>query len=67
MSIAMQNQVNDLERRVQELEAFIENLPKNGSDSALEMRLHALEDKYKAMNARMGKKSLMETVWPTNT
>jgi len=67
MSIAMQNQVNDLERRVQELEALIENLPKNGSDSALEMRLHALEDKYKAMNARMGKKSLMETVWPTNT
>ena len=67
MSIAMQNQISELMERVQALEEALANVPKNGSDSALELRLHALEDKYKAMNARMGKRNLLETVWPTNT
>lgn len=59
MSIAMQNQINELRSRVETLEEMISSLPKNGSDSQLEIRIQTLEDKYKAMNARMGKRSFL--------
>jgi len=66
MSIAMQNQIAELAERVRVLEEAQAGIPRNGSDVSIEIRIQSLEDKYKAMNARMGKKTFVETIMGQN-
>ena len=57
MSIAMQNQITEIFLRLEAIEETLKIFPKNGADTAfLESRLKDLENKYMAMNARMGKR-----------
>ena len=58
MSIAMMTRISELQERIDRLEEMLAHLPKNGVETPIqyEARIIALENKYMALNARMGKR-----------